>query len=93
MSKTNKKQINIFKYIMCLGRGVHNIKLPKNTVLLDLQIQDGKIALWAEVDFNEKEMVPVGFNVYYTGDQVSDASYLKTLVDERGIVYHVYKQD
>ncbi len=62
-----------FKYIFEITHSI-TIEMPKNALILDLQIQNGIPCLWAVVDLDES-MVPYNFVLLGTGHPVPDEEY------------------
>ena len=81
--------MKIFKYKVNPG----TIKAPILQIL-DVQIQDGKLVMWALVDEDALQKT-VEFAVYWTGQEIKqevlkEFEYFRTLQDDMGLVWHVF---
>ena len=81
--------MKIFKYEVNPG----TIKAPILQIL-DVQIQDGKLVMWALVDEDALQKT-VEFAVYWTGQEIKqevlkEFEYFRTLQDDMGLVWHVF---
>ena len=83
----------VFKYQIMLGGYIH-LDLPTKAVILDIQIQEGSVVLWAILNTAN----PMQSRTLYstmTGVEVDiNCSYLlpiKTLTDFRGLVWHIFE--
>lgn len=83
--------MHIFKYQIPEGNEL-SIKMPIKAKILDVQIQNEFVTLWAEVDIHA-EFEDRHFLIFGTGWQLPDDKnlhYLKT-VQIREFVWHVYE--
>lgn len=83
----------IYKYPISLRRVKTEILLPSGFKYLDIQVQDGKLVLWALVDRDVESSQIVTLYTHGTGIPVEDEStvktYLKTVRDGR-FVWHIF---
>jgi hypothetical protein len=82
--------MTIYKYVLTPDH--ETVPLPKGARVLDAQMQDGSITLWALVDPQERESVPRRFGVYATGGPgpgVRD-THVATIL-HGGFVWHVFE--
>lgn len=81
----------IFKYTIPQELGAHNIPLPTEYKLLDIQFQFQDLVLWAEVDPSPGTKSSFMYAVSFTGDEViPHYKHYKTLQKDNGLVYHIY---
>ena len=74
---------------------IQMVKLPKEAIILTVQLQHGKPFIWVYVDPNEIEAEDVTLRVYMTGQEIDDSldlTYVGT-IQENGFVWHVFKID
>jgi len=76
----------IYKY------SVHALDMPIGAKILSVQMQDGRIVLWAEVD-PDVATEPCVFEVFGTGQQMTDTNrqYIGT-VQDGPMVWHIYRR-
>jgi len=83
----------IFKYPLKTDFS-QNIKMPKVSKILSIQIQNNKPVLWALVDDNvDKETIVI--KLYTTGGDATSAfreEYLGTVKMHNGLVFHYFKE-
>ena len=88
--------IRIYKYTVSERgeRGKFTIELPKDSMLLQANLQYGKVVVWAEVFDKELEMVSRTFHVLWTGDEVPEGLIYLNTFKEMGssLIYHVYEE-
>lgn len=79
----------IFKYAVPID-GM--MILPEGTKVLTVQMQDGIMVLWAEVDPGASKRGKI-FYLCQTGDDVPEyGNYISTTVSPGGIVWHIYEK-
>lgn len=68
------------------------VQIPEKSSIIDIQIQKGKIMMWAEVEPDSPE-IDIKINMYGTGQEVAengcDTDYLGTIQDGDN-VWHFY---
>lgn len=65
-------------------------KLPKNSLILSANVQDGTFYVWARIDTEEEETEIFRFYVYGTGwETEGNQSFLNSVFDD-GFVWHVF---
>ena len=81
----------VYKYRLIVGIE-QVVKLPKDASILCVQMQHGKIVLWAKVDSDPSVTEDVKFEVYGTGHVMSPypKAYVGTVQDEGGFVWHCW---
>ncbi len=84
----------IYKYKLSSHIGVQGIQMPWDADILDLQIQNGHLCIWAVVD-PSKENLMRKFEVFGTGWDlpyrfIDRYEHLKT-VQDGGFVWHVFE--
>lgn len=84
----------IFKYLLQLTDGIQAITMPYNAKVLNVQSQNGIIALWAEV-YDDNSLTSESdkhFVIYGTGHGMPDnpGSYIGT-VQLGMFVWHIYE--
>ena len=81
----------IFKYDLSFENRTF-IRMPEDSEIMDIQIQEGKPVMWAMVDTESKEIV-VRINMLFTGQgmqlEATHNEYLGTIQHE-GLVYHYF---
>ena len=81
----------IFKYDLSFESRTF-IRMPEDSEIMDIQIQNGKPVMWAMVDPESKEIV-VRINRLFTGQgmqlEATHNEYLGTIQYE-GLVYHYF---
>ena len=81
----------ILKYNISLG-GEDMVEIPVKSVVRSIQIQDGALKLWAEVDDEEHEYCRRFFRALATGfDEIPDNSVYITTVQLGWTVWHIYE--
>ncbi len=89
----------IYKYPLKLV-DTQRIKIPKGSVVISAQVQDGVICLWAEVDTDKPLVEPLVYVVgtgqplpeqecWFDGDEQHFNLYIDT-VQLNGFVWHIY---
>lgn len=81
----------IWKYILEL-KDIQDVKMPFGANVLNAQLQDGKITLWAKVQsFNSPE--PRRFIINGTGHELNDEGdiYIGT-VQQLPFVWHIFER-
>lgn len=80
----------IYKYALDLV-GEQTLLLPKNSLILALQLQLGVPTVWVSIPDTEAEREVVTFSTYGTGQQVDEKveQYLDTY-QLNGFVWHVF---
>lgn len=87
--------MQILKYQLDLkammSPGGHLIRLNETANILTVQEQSGHLVMWVAIDRKSK---PLGVSVfaYATGDELPElyGSYLSTVQDRNGFVFHVF---
>lgn len=68
------------------------VKMPEKSEIMDIQMQNGKLVMWAMVD-PESENIEVKINMYGTGWETNDNAikdeYLAT-VQDGDFVWHLF---
>lgn len=86
--------MKIFKYKIELTDHP-SIDMPINAKILHLDDQYGDLFLWAEID-EEETVVPTSFRIYGTGHLLDEGhssyTFIGTVLDRRGLVWHIYKK-
>jgi hypothetical protein len=81
----------IYKYVMPTPGGSEVHQMPAGAVPLSVQMQDGRVCLWAQVE-PEVESIEARFHTIGTGWDIPEkASHLGT-VQAGGFVWHVYRE-
>lgn len=73
--------------------GVGEGSLPIGSKVLDIQVQENTLRLWALVDDKEKLNKPERFFIWGTGWEFpdkSDLKYFKTIHTNAGLVWHIF---
>jgi glutamine cyclotransferase len=81
----------IWKYELKVQREQY-VKIPYEHNILDIQIQDGKIIMWVEVD-KTTDALDTLINMFGTGQELPafyEGDFLATIQDGR-LVWHFYK--
>ena len=96
MAVTQGKQV-IYKY--SLGKGPtfmgKIIDMPFGAHILDVQMQNENITLWAVVEENSIDIRPRTFIVLGTGDNFPRErafEHIGTVQDELGYVWHIFEE-
>ena len=84
----------IYKYKLTSTAEEQRLQLPFDAVILDVQIQNGRLCLWAVVD-PDKDNLSRCFRVFGTGWDLpyrftTRYKHLKT-VQDGGFVWHVFE--
>jgi hypothetical protein len=83
--------MKIYKYILTEVK-TQLVKMPLKSEIIDIQIQDGNIVMWAIID-PQTEDIEVKINMYGTGEEICDSNlkeqYLAT-VKSYGYVWHFF---
>lgn len=81
----------IYKYPLVLTEK-QSLAMPKNAEILDVQVQNNVIVLWALVDPETNDEVRK-FEIFGTGVAMADVTriYLGT-VQKNGFVWHVFER-
>jgi hypothetical protein len=67
--------------------------MPRGAHILDIQLQNDYVVMWACVDKEEVE-VQRRFLSYMTGEKIEmlcNLNYLKTIQDSNGMVFHIFE--
>ena len=91
-NKTVEKNMKrIYKYSIETTSRAQKLRLPVGYEILDIQMQNEEICLWARVDI-EKPTQVLPIRVYATGEDVDAHSrYLKT-VQQGALMLHVFEE-
>jgi len=91
-NKTVEKNMKrIYKYNIETTSRAQKLHLPVGYEILDIQMQNAEICLWARVDIEKPSQV-LPIRVYATGEDVNERSiHLKT-VQEGTLVLHVFEE-
>jgi len=84
---------HIFKYELPIIGEVFELKLPKDCVICDIQLQGSMIFLWAIV-VTHAEFVTRKFLIVGTGWKLDDVElmyFMKTVQMPNGLVWHVFE--
>jgi len=86
---------SVYKYKLQIG-GEQQIELPIDAEILTVQVQRGKLCLWALVDTESVVKVTHRFYVYGTGHNVHDDEHKKYIgtfqLADGDLVFHVFKE-
>ena len=86
--------MKIYKYELDLTHK-QTLELPQGAQILTIQLQDGKIVLWALVDDKCKLIKGNRFiECYYTGKEIEishELTYIST-IQYNGLVYHFFER-
>lgn len=72
------------------------IKLPVNFKIIRVAHQNSRygkgLMLWAEIDADEQESIPVHFEWFNTGEAITDKimNYVASLENNNGQIMHLY---
>lgn len=81
----------IFKYQVEEKPGIDQVvQMPNCHNILDLQIQDGRITFWAEVD-DSMVLEDCTFKLYGTGDAIEGAPIYIGTIQIGSYVWHLYE--
>lgn len=82
----------IHKYILDI-QALQTIKMPEDPHILDIQVQDEDIVMWAKVDTEDKYVTHT-FAIYGTGNPMPEypGLYLAT-VQLDGFAWHIYEKN
>lgn len=85
----------IYKYPFPISDKVI-VRLPYNSRVLTVQIQDREAVLWAIVDADEKSFGDRTFYVFGTGNPmpgyvVEHLKHLTTIQQNNGLVWHIFE--
>lgn len=85
----------ILKYELPVQDEVIVLGLPEHFQMCDIQSKDDKIFLWAVVEDKEEQPIKYRtFKIYGTGHVIKglqDLYFLKTVVMQSGLVWHVFE--
>jgi len=76
-----------------LGKGV-TLELPSTAQFLDFEYQNGAYCMWAEFDPSVTESKKMKFELFGTGQPISNdaVQWLKTIhLPHVGLVFHLYE--
>lgn len=69
------------------------VKIPEKSEIMDIQIQNGKLAMWALVDTKSKE-IDIKINMYGTGWNIHNSAIIKdeylATVQDGEFVWHFF---
>jgi hypothetical protein len=81
----------VFKYPLQLISGAQTIKMPYEADVVFVDMQNGILTIWAEVD-TEEEVIDRGFEVFGTGHSIPDGrTFVGTAHSPDGYLWHVYE--
>lgn len=85
--------ITIYKYKVEMSEDFL-IRMPKGAEVLSVQVQHGRVQIWARVDTSQPE-VPYRFGVHGTGHELYDftenAPFIGTFqIAEGSLVFHLF---
>lgn len=82
----------VYKYVLSKGEFVDTrVTLPKGAEVLTVEMQAGRLCLWARVETDEREMVVRGVEMMGTGGPLaSNWPYVGTFHPGPGMVIHAF---
>ncbi len=84
----------IYKYCLILD-SIQELELPCGADILDIQIQNKKLTLWALVDPHQKKLQKRIFSLKGTGHLLEGIEnlkkYITTIQYSEGYVWHIYE--
>lgn len=85
----------IYKYHLEVDDIESTLEIQASFRILDIQVQDNKVCMWAEVD-TEAPIIIWSYYVFVTGHQIPTTTYnyvhLKT-VQLNQFVWHIFKRE
>ena len=85
----------VYKYSLFFVDKVQEIELPSHAEVLHVEMQGGRLCMWALVDTNTKTTIVRRFIVRGTGHDIDPAFFLRhvsTLMHHDGqLVWHIFE--